>query len=72
MDKPHKQQVTVISIVPNPINTRRWYVSWVEVNNPHGDTSSGISTAAADDELGALLEFRKWVADSNRGWEVVP
>ena len=72
MEIPHNQQVTVTSIEPNPVNTRRWYVSWVEVNNPHGDTSSGTRSFTAQDELGALLAFRKWVADSNRGWEVVP
>ncbi len=72
MKKPHNQQVTINSITPNPINTRRWYVNWVEVNNPYGDESSGSIMAVADDELGALLWFKKWVADSNRGWEVVP
>ena len=75
METTHKQQVTITSIIPNfngIINTYRWFVHWEEVNNPHGDTSSGTKVVGAKDELGALLAFRRWVVDSNRGWEVVP
>ena len=66
------QQITITSIMPLPDFARRWYVNWEEVNNPHGDTSGGSVITTAADELGALLAFRKWVADSNRGWEVMP
>ena len=65
-------QIAVTRIGRIYLTGSRWRVHWEEVNNPHGDTNSGYWACTAQDELGALLEFKKWVAGSNRGWEVVP